>query len=217
MSCFNCSSSFNIPTRRLVNQEKSSLCTSLGCLRGGAPFHAKSAVCALAILISFVFLSPNTAYSGCQSGKGYIGPSESKYDGECKDGIPNGKGTIIYPDFSYVGEFKDGKFNGSGVLTTKECTIVGTFKNDQVDGQATYTCINGRKYVGTVKNSDFNGQGTVTFEKGNKEGYKKYVGTFKDDKFHGKGTLTLVGDGHVHSGNFENGKFLGKCDYEGNW
>ena len=116
-----------------------------------------------------------------------------KYIGEWKDGLPHGHGTYAYPSGNkYVGEFKNGLFHGQG---TYYYLADNEFKGDI--------------YVGEQKDGKAHGQGTYTWADG-----EKYVGEWKDEKRHGQGTLTGADGKILKDGQWTNGKYVGKSEYE---
>ena len=130
--------------------------------------------------------------------------TQSKYQGQVKDGKPNGLGSLTYPDGSkYVGEYKDGKKHGQGTSTWSDGRkYVGEYKDGIPNGKGTHTFgkgdFEGDKYEGEYKGGIPNGQGTYTSSNG-----EKYEGEWKDEK-PWNGTY-YDKDGNI-KGKFVNGK-----------
>lgn len=133
--------------------------------------------------------------------------AKTGYTGQKNDaGQKHGKGHMIYPSGNeYDGEWKNNIKHGYGVHTFTDGHIyTGEFDEDRRHGQGTMNYPDGAFYKGGWEVSDRGGYGVFHFADG-----AKYDGEWKKNVFHGQGTYTLASGKLLHSGRYENGKFMG--------
>ena len=152
------------------------------------------------------------------------GSSDSKYEGEFKDGLFNGKGIFNF-DGEYKGDFKNGLFHGKGTYNFDGLKYKGDFKDNLFHGKGVLTYADGHKYSGDFKIGYYHGIGIETFVNGSiySGGFKKgephgeIIQTFADGaKFEGnidsetgvsKGVY-IYADGKIEKGTWENDKLI---------
>lgn len=145
-------------------------------------------------------------------------PNGTIYIGDLEDWQPNGQGAMTKnlengKTAVYNGNFKNGKLcDSKGVLTyynesgEEAGRYVGNFENDIINGECDYftSSKKGSNYHGNWKDGKRCGHGVLTFSDG-----RVYNGNFSDNKQNGQGTLTDKYGKTIHSGIWENGKFIG--------
>ena len=163
-------------------------------------------------LFLFIWYIEGSAQSSCISGNCdngtgvYVYSSDSRYDGEWKNGKQNGHGKYIYKNGSiYDGEWLDGKKNGFGKYTYPNGSYYeGNYKNGVEAGEGKYVSASGTVQTGTFVNGFLNGKATIEYKDG-----EKHIGNFVNDTMQGKGTINYA-NGDKFVGNFKDGKMNGQ-------
>lgn len=173
--------------------------------------------------------------NGKRNGQGvYKWASGESYDGEWSDDKMTGTGTYIYYDGSkasgtFEGNlFTDGTYEVDNEFGEYRFTIVkgeptqaiiklddgttynGAMSGGKLNGSAQIKYSNGDTYNGNVSDGRKHGQGRYTWKSG-----ASYDGSWKEDKMSGMGTYMYPDSekGYKLTGEFENGKPDGTCEY----
>lgn len=149
---------------------------------------------------------------GEANGKGmlYVNLTNSKIEGEFKNGVPKGECIETYQDGSYYsGNFVDGQKTGEAQFYFVDGSkYSGQFVNGKANGEGTYIYSNGVSiYKGQFKDNLQEGYGELKTNKG-----ITYKGEFKAGKKNGKGELSWE-DGKKIIGQFVNGNYEGECKF----
>lgn len=173
--------------------------------------------------------------NGKRNGQGvYKWASGESYDGEWSNDQMTGTGTYIYYDGSkasgtFAGNlFTDGTYEVDNEFGEYRFTIVkgepiqaiiklddgttynGAMSGGKLNGSAQIKYSNGDTYNGNVSDGQKHGQGRYTWKSG-----ASYDGSWKEDKMSGMGTYMYPDSekGYKLTGEFENGKPDGTCQY----
>ncbi|OON59325.1 hypothetical protein B0920_23310 [Massilia sp. KIM] len=162
-------------------------------------------------------------------------PADGKlaWSGACKEGYAEGKGTLAWQAGPELGLLKleatlaRGLIIGEATLTGKRGLYIGSVDRGLPHGAGYFRSSDGVQYEGGVVDGNREGKGVLVepdgsryegeFKGGKRSGAGKasfalggsYEGEWRDDAFHGKGRIVYAGQGHVHEGEFVDGRPAG--------